>query len=219
MENINFEHRKGKCFILTDFPDAKKLIKISGIKSQELAAMTLHKLDLDNSLECLLFLEKQKSNSFEEMVFWKMSIIYFMRCFGKNNARKSKLNIKDILIDDNDGIEVFKYFKNLRNKNIAHDENPFQQCIPSAVVNKKDAKNKIVKIVCLSAQGEVSSIDNINNLKLLISKIKIYVINKFDNLCDDITKELESIPYSDLIKIESPTYNKPNVEDMGKNRD
>ncbi len=218
MEQINFTFEKDQGFKLLGFPNAEKVIALEGPDAQELADMALHKNDLDDSFKCLDCFVTQTKTSFEQSIFWKMSIIYFMKCFGKNNSRETKLDIIQILGGDSNGQEVFDYFKSLRNKNIAHDENAFSQCLPCAVINKQSLENKVAKIACLIFQAEVSSEGDVNNLRLLITKAQMFVQNRMDQLCKTLTDTLERVPHADLLRREAPVFRKPEVLDMGRKR-
>ena len=52
MENIDFTFN-GNAFHIEGFPDAVKILKITGPKGKRLADLALHKSDLAFSLECL----------------------------------------------------------------------------------------------------------------------------------------------------------------------
>jgi len=219
MEYLNIEHSgSGKGFNLSDFPEAEKVISLNGKKSQELADMALHNFDLTNASRCLDYFFVPNKDLFEKSIFWKMAIINFIKCFQKNNARKTNLDIKEILNGDLEGQKIHLYFISLRNKNITHDDNPFLQCLPGAIINKKSASYKIEKIICLNAQVEVSDDANINNLKLLIDHTQTFVKKRFDQLAKELTQELELLSHEELIKREPPIYKKPGVEEVNQNR-
>jgi len=217
MENLNIEHTKGKGFQLTDFPNAQKVVALHGTKSQQLADMAAHMHDLNEASRCLDFFEKS-TDLFSQSIFAKMAIILIMKCFSKNNARKYPLKIEEILSSDHEGRKIFSYYKELRDKNIAHDDNAFYQCIPGAVINKEDAEYKIEKVVCFSAKGEVLDIGDVHNLRLIIGHSIKFTEAQFDQLCDELTQELEARSHEELIKMPQLEYKKPIVEDMGKNR-
>jgi hypothetical protein len=218
MQNINFEHKKGYGFYITDFPNAEKIIALSGIKAQELADMALHRSDLIQAEEYLDLSIVAEDTSPNQRALWKMAIITFTKCFGKNNGRATSLDITQILPGDTLGQEVFAYFKNLRDKNIAHDDNPISQCIVGAVINKADAPYKVEKIITMNILGEVNGEENINNLRNLIKNARSYVEKKYNELCDDLAGELETLSQSELIKMEAPSYNKPTAEDVSENK-
>ena len=72
---------------------------------------------------------------------WRSAVEHCMKCFSSSEAR-SKLNPKKVFKGDPEALEIHEYFRNLRNKHIAHDENAYSQCIPGAVLN---APNRLRK--------------------------------------------------------------------------
>jgi hypothetical protein len=114
--------------------------------------------------------------------------------------------------------EPYKYFDSLRNKHLVHDENSYAQCLPGAVLNKREIKHKIAKIVCLSVIGDTLSQGNYSNLHLLITRAQQWVIEQFDQLCNILTDELEPEPYETLFARQGITYTAPRVDEMHKRR-
>lgn len=218
MQNINFEHIKGKGFHITDFPNAEKVVKLEGQKAQELADMSLHRSDLLRATEYLQLSIDSEDSSIHEKIFWEMAITSFIKCFGKNKGRERNLEITTILPGDTLGQEVFLFFKNLRDKNITHDENPISQCLVGAVINKLDASCKVEKIITMPILGEMNSEGNIKNLKDLISRTLNFVEIRYDKLCIEITKELELQPHAELIEMENLSYTVPTAEDVSGKR-
>jgi hypothetical protein len=218
MQNINFEYKKEQCFEIKDFPDAEKVIALRSAKAQDLADIALCRSDLLQAEEYLDSSVVIEDGSTAQRALWRMAVITFMKCFGKNNARAHSLDIKQILIDDAFGQEVFIYFKNLRDKNIAHDDNPIDQCLVGAVINKVSAPYKIEKIITCNLHGEVYAEGNISNLKKLIKAALTHVENKYDEICVELTSEMEPMDHVDLIRMEDLIYNVPTAEDVSKNR-
>ncbi|GEM_PF-757830 len=218
MQQLNIEHQEGTGLRLTDFPDALKAVALRGKKAQELADMTLHRHDLITAQDCLVALKNAEDRSLEQKVFWRLAVISFLKCFGKNNARATQLFKEEVLKGDLMGQEVFEFFKDLRDKNIAHDDNPLMQCLPGAVINKPGAPFKIAKIIGVSFSAEMNTSENIQNLELLITKTRMYVESRFDVLCSELTEELEAVPHADLARMESIEYAKPGVKVMKESR-
>jgi len=60
--------------------------------------------------------------------------------------------------------------------------------------------------------------ENYSNLKLLIEKADSWVVAEFDRCCEIVTKELEAVPYEELLKRGNVEYRKPTLDDIGQNR-
>ena len=198
------------------FPDAAMAVKLTGYKAQQIADFALHKFDLGLAIEFLEAINNVPPEmSSVRQGLWRAAIEHCMKCFSPSSSR-SKLDAKRVYRGE--GQEVYGYFRDLRNKHIAHDENSYMQCVPGAILNKPEAKHKIAKIVCFTAIAETLEQANYSNLHKMITDALDFVIERFDTMCDDITKQLESEPYEQLAAMESMTYSKPTVEDMGRNR-
>jgi hypothetical protein len=217
MERIEFTPTEGGWHI-EGFPEAVKAIKIDGPKATRLAHIALHRADLSFALECVeginLVSEQPRVN---REALWRSAIIHTMKCFGKNRSR-FKLEPKRVYKGNRLALEAFDYFQTLRDKHFVHDENAYSQCLPSAILNKKEATHKIAKIVCTSFQGVTLVQDNYANLQLLISDGLKWLANEFDILCTILTSELEATTYEDLLHREAVTYRAPTLDEIQKPR-
>ena len=150
------------------FPEAVKAVRIDSKKSRRFSDMVLHLNDLEFSEECLIALNNSNIERIFQLALWETAILRYMKCFGGNKGRPSQLNYIKVLKGDKDGQEIFNYFHNLRNKHFVHDENSYTQSIPGAIVNDKNSKNKIAKIVSFAAVGQTLNQINYGNLRKLV---------------------------------------------------
>jgi len=205
-------------FHVEGFPDAVKVIRLDGHKAKRLADLALHKSDLAFAMDCL---EGINQISADQPILreglWRSAIVHLMKCYGRNDSRFS-LDVKSVLKSDLDGKGVFKFFRNLRDMHLVHDSNAYAQCLPGAILNKEGIDHKIAKIICMGFQSQTLDQTAFGNLHLLISRSMEWVVQKFDALCEDLTRELESVPYRDLIKRDSVTYSPPKLEEIDKRR-
>ena len=205
-------------FQIEGFPDAIKVLKITGPKSRRLADLALHKADLDFALECLIAINQAPEEPYIlHQALWRSAIVHYIKCFGRSESRFS-LNPKTVYKGDVGAFEPFKYFESLRNKHLVHDENSYAQCLPGAVLNKKGMDHKIAKIVCLSMLGDTLGQENYSNLHLLITRAREWVVAQFDQLCEVLTSELEAKPYEELLALGGITYTAPDADDVHKAR-
>ena len=205
-------------FHIEGLPDAVKVFRIDGPKAQRLADLALHKADLDFALECL----EQINNTPEQpyvsrQALWRSAVVHYMKCFGRHESRFSLVRQK-VYKGDPGAIEPFEYFDSLRNKHLVHDENSYAQCLPRAILNKKDVDHKIAKITCLSVIGDTLARENYNNLHLLVIKAREWVVDQFDKLCNVLTAELEGEAYDALVERQGITYSRPGVDQMHTQR-
>lgn len=203
---------------LEGFPNAVKIIRITGAKSRRLADLVLHRADLDFSLECLEAINHQPDEAYlARQALWRSAIVHFVKCFGQSASRFS-LDAKKVYKDEVGAHEPFTYFISLRNKHLVHDENSYAQCLPGAVLNKEGLDCKVAKIVCIGVIGETLCQNNYNNLHLLSTRARQWVEAQFDELCALITAELEAKSYNDLLAEDGISYTPPGASDMHTRR-
>lgn len=127
----------------------KETVKIVALELEksvkELSGLTSHLTDLEYSRKCLESINKHREDHFIRDVLWKSAITYFIKCFGRNGARKS-LDYKQVLKGQEEGKEVYRYFLYLRNKYIVHHDSLYQQCLIGAAINNGEKKIKLKKL-------------------------------------------------------------------------
>jgi len=201
------------------FPDAVKVIRLDSPQAQRLSDLALHKSDLDFADACLDALNTVlMETTVIRGALWQSAIVHFSKCFGDSGARFQLSAERIYKTEPPEAMVVFRYFRDLLNKHVVHDENSYVQSLPGAVLNGGDKTYKIEKIVCLNAVGITLEQANYSNLKLLIGKARTWVDSEFDKLCDILTKELELEPYETLLTKEAISYQAPTVDEISKNR-
>jgi hypothetical protein len=212
-----FPIRKAASGIHIDgIPDAVKAIELSGPQSRRLAHLALHQGDLQFVIACLEEINRTESQIARDAL-WDYAIVRFVKCFVGGSAR-SQLDERHIYKNEPQGMQAFDYFKNLRNKHVIHDENAYSQCIPSAAINAGNKPYKVEKILAMPVIGITLEQANYNNLHLLASYALTWVTNKFDELCNTITAELEKESHEALIARKSASFTIPNTENIGTRR-
>ena len=100
-------------------PDAVKFIKLSGRKARRLADLVLHRHDLEFSARCLVEINRfsKPSDGLVQQALWRSAVLHYIKCFG-NSAARGQLSAKRILKNEQLGLEIHKYFKELRDKHI-----------------------------------------------------------------------------------------------------
>lgn len=217
MENFQISKSDGGIHI-EGFPDALKVIQIDGPRSKRLADLALHKEDIEFAIECLEAINQVPDKSWViKQSLWRAAVIHFIKCFGISESR-FQLDANKIYRGNISALDAFSFFKNLRDKHFIHDENSYAQCISGAILNNGKKAFKIEKIVCFSAIAETLEQENYSNLHLLLQTARDWVIREFDTLCEALTKEMEALPYQDLIVRKSINYQVPKVEEVDRPR-
>jgi hypothetical protein len=86
------------------------------------------------------------------------------------------------------------------------------------VLNARDCRAKIAKVICINVAGSVLGQDNYSNLHLLIKEALRWVDEKYEHLCDKITTELEDESHDSLSQRQGIIYSKPGADEINKNR-
>ncbi|WP_042304216.1 hypothetical protein [Paraburkholderia kururiensis] len=216
MENIAIRST-GTGMHVEGFPDAVKLIRIAGAKATRAADLALHKHDLGFAAQCLERLSvTPHEDRFLQQTFWSNAIVHFIKCFG--GGVRSALDPDAIYSTSELALESYHYFRELRNKHFVHDVNAYAHCTPSAVLNREDAEHKIAKITFLASYAETLDQNSFGNLSLLVKDAIRAVEREFDALCDEITRELDAIPYATLLAYETVTLTVPKLSEMSGSR-
>jgi len=217
MEDLGFKQTKEEIQI-DGFPDAVKVVQITGEKAKRLADLTLHRTDLKFAIGFLegINLVAEESEWLRKGL-WHSAIVNFMKCFGKSKSRVP-LDYKKVYKGERVGKDVFLYFKNLRNKHVVHDENAYTQSHPGAIINKKSCDHQIAKIICVAFIGVALDQAAYSNLHTSITHALKWVEEQIEDLCNVLTLELEAVPYDDLFSRKEIVYAPPKVEEIDKPR-
>lgn len=195
-------------------PDAVHLVRLDGPEAKYISDLALHRSDLEFAAECLAEINRQRPEAlFPREALLRCAIVQFGKCFGRS-ASRSRLDFDVIYGADKEGLEIYEYFKSLRDKNIVHDENPLSRAIPCAALNDGSKAYKVEKILTLSVLIQSLESASYSNLSLLISTALEWVVNQYEVTCEKLTKSLEAESYQNLRARPTVTYNKPMVDDV-----
>lgn len=198
------------------FPDAVKLIRLTGDKAARVADLALHRHDLNFADECLIELSKYAEAPTVQQALWHAAIISYIKCFG--GGVRTALDADSIYGSNALAMESYRYFRELRNKHIAHDVNAYAQCAPGAVINKEGHQYKVAKILCTSTFAETIQQGSFDNLRNLIADARKAVETEFDSLCAELTTELEAKPHAELLASDSVTCGVPTLQELFRQR-
>lgn len=166
MEDLGFKQTKEEIQI-AGFPDAVKVVQITGEKAKRLADLTLHRTDLKFAVGYLEGINLVAEESeWLRTGLWHSAIVHFMKCFGSSKSRVS-LNPKKVYKGTKVARKVFEYFGSLRDKHLVHDENSYTQCYPGTILNKKGCDHQIAKIICVAFVSVTLDQAGYSNLCLL----------------------------------------------------
>lgn len=150
------------------------------------------------------------------------AIITFYKCFGKNEFRYNSLRRDKILAGyPSEAKNVFDYYRDLRNKFIAHDESRFSQANAGVILEtKKEAP--FVDTFCTVAVAEkfksVEERQGLSSLYQLILAAIQWVELKIDELRDLLEEKYKEKTISEFQELEPLKLNIPSQEEIYKKR-
>lgn len=196
--------------------DSVKLVEIDHPMAKRIADLHLHKEDLDFTNSCLEAINRTEDELIREAL-WRSAIIHFFKCFGDG--------VRFLLMSDQiykglpkEANESFKYFKLLRNKHIAHDENTYNQSLPCAALNNGSKDYHVEKIFCLSATSSTLDASHWSSLKALTGRALEWVTSEFDTSCKKLTEILEVETYEQIASRPTPHLTAPTAQEIGVRR-
>ncbi|MFC7422207.1 hypothetical protein ACFQNF_20315 [Iodobacter arcticus] len=217
MEPIKLNTNNGTMHI-EDFPDTVRVIKLTGEKSKRLSHLSLHKMDLFFAESCFNAVTHPYENSgLIQESLWRSAIIFYIKCFGNSKSR-GPLSAGRIFKNNPLALKTHKEFKYLRDKHLVHDENSFSQSHTGAILACKDKPYKIEKIISTSIGAITLNDGSYNNLKLLINHTMNWVSTEYDNICNDLTTELEKESHESLLTYQEINIKAPSIDEVSHPR-
>lgn len=219
MEHYEMTQNGGELSI-NGIPDAVCIKKLPISLGKVLSDFSMHQGDLQFAKHNLDSINKVGvvDDSYLQETLWRSAIIHFIKCFTSSTSRGQLSFEKVYKGKPVEAKEAFDYFKNLRNKTIAHDENAYSQSISGVALNNGCKNYKAEKIVFIRISAQTLVNDNYANLNLLVSNALDYVNNKLEEMFNDITGKVELMSYDNLMKLDDVHYNVPTLEDVAKSR-
>ena len=190
------------------FPEAVRVIALSGDAANEIADLALHQCDLMIASAALQSLNNSLIAHVLQDALWTAALVHYFKCFSSGS--RNRLSAETIYASaPPEALEAFRYLKALRDKHLVHDVNGFSQVATGAVIAAPGKGYQIEKIVSVTSRA-VSLDVNFGNCSLLIQDALEWVKSRYDQLCEEIKPELEGRAYEDLLaspslSLESPT--------------
>lgn len=191
-------------------PRLAKLVAVPDEIGKQLAHMGLHGIDLQKAIEYLDELDRRgypQALETADYALWHSALIAMYKCFGNSKAR-SRLNPDDIYTDAAQR-KTFDYWRDLRNKNIVHDENDVTQGWVVAVLRQPGYEPKIDGLQQLSIDGVTVCAENSAALRGLVDTAKQWVRVEADRLKAKVLAELNAMTYEELDALPPPRVDTP----------
>jgi hypothetical protein len=143
----------GSTMRIDGFPRSIAFVEAAGRKAKRVADLTRHRLDLIFARDCLSLVQfpKETGNVSNEAL-WRSAIIHFAKCFGRSSGRGALSDNAIYKSKQPEARIAFTYFRDLRNKHLVHDDNPFVQSVVGAVLNPLELSPKIEAVLSIGLQ-------------------------------------------------------------------
>lgn len=202
-------------------PNAAKLGQVPGDLCKRYAHYHLHKGDLTYARVFLDEFERRRAAGEQpitvtSIALWHAALNSTMKCFGGSYARV-KLYPDDIF-EDGAERDSFDYLKNLRDKNISHDDNDWTQVSPWVMVAKPGIEPKVIRVDCAGLQASGASPVNISRLRGVIERALHYVEKVIIDEQAAIARSLEEWDHNQLLNLPAVTLTMPSDHSIGQTR-
>lgn len=199
----------------------KEMLRLFKSKSSNQYAMySLVLGDLGFVKECLSelkgIIDSKKDAPLVSEALFNAALIRLYSCFDGNKALK-----KSILDDLPDGAkEVFRFFKNYRDKHISHKVNPIDQMKPGVILNSGENKEKrVIAVGCFGMQDMSFMDPSFINSSLGFTEALIeYVAKNVKELETEFLKEAQSESIEKMYRLPSVKIVVPNGDHLHKNK-
>lgn len=194
-----------------DFPEAKQLGDIASILRDLQTVIEMCK-------RVVTLLETKNEDHVLIDALWSMSLVRYVRCFtsGKRYGLKVNELFKDL---KGDPIGAHQFYKNMRDKHVAHSVNPYEQIHVGLVLNPPDSENKeVVGVSILVGTHLYPQIDVVKQLGAL-AEVALRHIGKVGKEYQDLVlKKGKKLPIGDLYAKAQSKFVAPSPNLAGKGR-
>ena len=147
-----------------DYEEAKKLADLASIY-QDLS------FTIDTLKRLLRLLKENDEDRVLIQSLWTAALISYARCFSSGKRFGLSESIFEKL--EGDPIGCHRYYRNLRDKHIAHSVNPFEQVVVGLVLSEPDnPKREVLGVATLSQKLVCTDIEGVEALLTLASVVR-----------------------------------------------
>ncbi|MDO8724357.1 MAG: hypothetical protein Q7J31_19310 [Syntrophales bacterium] len=194
-----------------DFPEAKQLGDIASIL-----------MDLQTVVEMCkriaVLLESKNEDHILMDALWSMSLVRYVRCF--TSGKRYGLKMEELFNNlKGDPIGAHQFYKNMRDKHVAHSVNPYEQMHVGLVLSPPDSeKQEVVGVSILHGTYLCPQIDGVKQLGTLAEVALNHVRNIGKEYQDLVMEKGKKLPIGDLYAQAQSKFVAPPPDLSGKGR-
>jgi hypothetical protein len=186
---------------MSDNPEQMPMSELRTAQAERLGDLTLIVLDLRSTIDmCRRLvdeLEEEDQDALLIEALWTASLVKYSRCF----ATGRRLGLDETIFDqfEGDPIGTHRYFIDMRNKDVAHAVNPFEEVRVGVVLSAEGPQTAKVEGVGVLARKLISAeVDMVRNLMTLASTLHKKVAELGKQEQDDLLKWAQGRPVSEF---------------------
>jgi hypothetical protein len=202
-----------------DFPNASKFVEVPVALGKRFAHLGLHQTDLLFAIECLDELDRTLQPgepTIAQRGLWHAALIATYKCFQASAAR-FKL-VREDICEEGPVRVSFDYFKHLRNKHVAHDQNDMAQAHVMAVLERPGTEPKVSEALCLNVLGSTVSQQNSASLRGVVQAALAWVEERLDVAAEEIVNKMNGWSYEELDSMPPIQGKQPTLESIAVTR-
>lgn len=170
-------------------------------ESRNLADLGSILQDLTFTIEiCKRLIQLLKDDSQDPVLlesFWTAALIHYVRCFTSGKRYGLSKGIFEDL--PGDAIEVHEFYKNLRDKHIAHSVSPYEQPEVGLILSPKDSgEKKVIGVATLSMRHICTTVEGVKDLSRLATVLRKKVATLAKECEDKVLEVGKSLPIDEL---------------------
>ncbi len=205
---------------MTDQQKSLLICEVDYRKAKELADLTSLIQDLDYCIKTcerlITSLESKTEDPILQTSLWTSVLISYARCF----ATGKRFGISEEFLSklDGDPIGAHRYYINMRDKNVAHSVNPFEQVKIGLLLQDPKIDKKVIGVVNLAQRHLTAKKDGVDTLRRLCVVIRNQLLNDWKVCQDETLKVGQTLPIDELYSKSQMQTITPGPDDAGKPR-
>lgn len=189
-------------------------------EAQEFADLTSILQDLNACIKTcqrlIRIIDQPEPDPILEESLWTASLIRYARCFA--TGKRFGLSEEFLANLNGDPIGAHRYYINMRNKNIAHSVNPFEQVKIGLLLSDPQIEKKVIGIVNLSQRHICAKKDGVDTLMRLCIVIKNKLVQDWKECQDKVLNIGRTLSVEELYSQSHMQTVTPSPTDVGKVR-
>jgi hypothetical protein len=204
-----------------EFPHGKKVVHVDTVDGKALADLVLHRSDLNFARESLDAINHPGITPHIQESLWRSAITHLYKCFQHHESRK-RLLVDDVYVGaPEQARRNFDFFRNVRNKQLVHDENSSTQSFTVAILNDGTKPHKVEAVRAMAMTFQLLGPEgqqNYESFYQIVVRVQEWVTREFDKLQAKIYADLEKLSYAELDGMPSVLGYVPTLAEVGQKR-